>query len=62
MRENFSGDHMPKLMTHHDTRTCSLAGGSPFVSRTDHYFIKKAPVLGAFFCLLSACAEEFIYG
>jgi len=53
---------MPKLMTHHDTRTCILAGGSPFVFRTDHSFFKKAPVIGAFFCLLSACAEEFIYG
>lgn len=62
MRENFSGDPMPNLMTHHDTRTCAMTGGSPLVSRIVHYFIKKAPVLGAFFCLFSACAEEFIYG
>ncbi len=53
---------MPQIMTQHEIRTCPNAGGSPFFSRINVYFIKKAPVSGAFFCLSSARAEDITYG
>ncbi|GAA0503533.1 hypothetical protein GCM10009414_11540 [Tatumella terrea] len=62
MRENFPGNRMPQIITQHEIRTCPTAGGSPFFSRITVYFIKKAPVSGAFFCLSSARAEDITYG